>query len=547
MKKRVFRSILLSSLFTLLLASSLIILFLYSDFTAERKHDLIIQASYISKALDETGIDYLKSIGHESTSRLTLVSPDGTVLYDNFADAATLGNHLDRPEIAEAVKKGSGVSTRLSDTLRERTYYYALRLDNGNILRVSMTTKSIPGVLGNTVAVILLILLLAIVIAVYTARFLTKSIVKPINHLNLDDPVSNNAYDELSPLLLRMDKQNKRINEQLKELEARQNEFDTITDNMNEALVIFGENRHVLLSNKSARRLFGSHAKGAGYLELCRDMEYIRCVEAAFEGKSASGNLSRNGRFYQLSVNPVIGNELCAAVLFAVDVSEKEQNEKIRREFSANVSHELKTPLTIIMGSAEIMQNGIAKQNDYPILAKQIYSESRRLLTLIEDIIKLSRLDEEGMKNEFSKIDLLALSDKVVSELRAKAEENNISLSLEGHSRIISGVEGVLHEMIFNLCDNAITYNKAGGSVTVSVSDSGVILSVRDTGIGIAPEYQPRIFERFYRVDSSRSKETGGTGLGLSIVKHGAMLHHAEIELLSSPGAGTTVKLIFKN
>lgn len=548
MKKRVFLSMLSISLLTIILISTFITAAMYNDFSSERKSELKTEAAYISKALEDSGLDYLKDIGKDSTNRLSLISPDGTVIYDNYADTAKLENHKDRPEFADALKKGSGEATRLSGTLGENTYYYALKLDSGNILRVSFTTKSIFGVVKHTIFFILLITLLVFLLAVAAARIFTKSIVAPINRLNLDNPLSNNTYDELTPLLSRMDMQNKKISAQIRELETKQNEFNAITNNMNEALVIFGENRHVLFANKSASKLFENvELTGKGYLELCRDMGYIRSVEAAFEGKSSSDTIVRNGRVYQLSVNPVNRNDKFAVVFFAVDITEKEQNEKIRREFTANVSHELKTPLTTIMGCAEIMKNGIAKQEDFPHFTEQIYYESKRLLTLIDDIIRLSKLDENSIQNEFKFVDLYKLSEKVIAQLKSKADRNNIKMMLEGGKIGIPGIEEVLHEMIFNLCDNAVTYNKQGGSVLVKIEESGnkVALSVKDTGIGIASKHHDRIFERFYRVDKSRSKETGGTGLGLSIVKHGALLHHADIELKSKPGEGTEVKLIF--
>jgi len=537
----------LSSLLIFFITSVLIITALYNDFKEERKQELEIECNYIATALTDMDINYLLNIGRDTPDRITLISSDGTVLYDSAADIKKLENHLNRPEIAAAIKNGSGEATRLSDTLGESTYYYAKLLENGNILRLSTTIKNIFGVIDRAAFLITLIILLAIITAIVSARILTKTIIAPINKLNLDAPLTNSTYDELSPLLLRMDKQNKKISEQFGELEAKQAEFNTITENMNEAIVIFGENKHILFANKSAKKLFG-YSKAVNYLELCRDAGYIQTVEAAFVGKSSSDKINKNGRIYQLSVNPVKGNMNYAAVLFAVDITEKEQSEKMRREFSANVSHELKTPLTSIIGYAEIIQNGIAKKEDYPRFAEQIFSESKRLLYLIEDIIKLSRLDEEGLKKEFVPVDLYLLSENVITELNDKAKSRNVSVSLEGKSNIVNGIERTLHEIIFNLCDNALIYNKDGGSVIIRIEkiEGRVILSVIDTGIGISLEHQNRIFERFYRVDKSRSKETGGTGLGLSIVKHGAMLHNADIKLESALGKGTTIKIKFK-
>lgn len=548
MKKRVFWSMFLSSVLILVLTSGLLIMALYKDFAAERKQEIVTESLYVATALGKTDTNYLVEIGKKSPNRITLVSHNGKVLFDSFAKASTLENHINRPEIKDALKDGSGESTRLSKTLGESTYYYALLLEDGNVLRVSITTRSFVGFIENTVLIIGLIVLLLVVIAIVTARAFTKKIVAPINNIDLDDPLSNNTYDELSSLLLRMDKQNKKISDQLSELEERQKEFNAITDNMSEALVVFGENKQVISANKSSRNLFeNENIKNIGYLELCRDEGFIHCVESAFAGISAINKIYKNGKTYQLSVNPVKGDDTCAAVLFAVDITEKEQSEKMRREFTANVSHELKTPLTSIMGYAEIMQNGIAKEEDYKSFIDKIYSESKRLLTLMEDIIHLSRLDEEGIKNNFVPVDLYKMSEKVISELKDKAEKNKVLLSLNGKSHLINGIEETIHEIIYNLCDNAITYNKEGGSVELNVKKAynHIVLSVKDTGIGIATEYQSRIFERFYRVDKSRSKETGGTGLGLPIVKHGAMLHNAQIKIVSNLGEGTEIKIIF--
>ena len=539
----------LTSLLTLFLTSGLLITALHNDFSAERKKTLAMECSYIAAAYEKTDIEYLKGIGRGSSNRITLISSDGTVLYDSFADSASLDNHINRPEIAQALEKGFGESTRQSDTLGQNTYYYALRLDNGSVLRISATSRSVIGIIDETATFISLIILFAAITAVIAARFLTKAVVAPVNRLNLESPLANNTYEELTPLLKRMDKQNKRIFEQLEAFEAKQSEFNTITDNMSEALIIFGDNKHVLSANNSAKRLFGvKNPKGLSYLELHRDVAFTRAVETAFNGKNANARMLKNGRIYQLSINPVISGSSYAAVMFGMDITEKEQRERLRREFSANVSHELKTPLTSIIGAAEIMHNGIAKKQDYPVFIEQIYNQSRRLLTLIEDIIKLSRLDEEGLSNEFTVVDLYRLAGQVIGELSGKAGLSSVSLSLEGESCEVRGIEATLREIIFNLCDNAIIYNKTGGSVTVSVTDEPerIVLAIKDTGIGIAPEHQARVFERFYRVDKSRSKETGGTGLGLSIVKHGAMLHGAEIKLESIPDIGTVITLYFK-
>lgn len=547
MKKKVFFGILFSSLLTLALTLSLVVAALYNDFSGDHKKSVRALAAYIKKAVEKSGVEYLKETGVPGENRITLISSDGKVLFDNYKDVKTLESQSSYPEIIKAGATGKGEATRKSDLTGKQIYYYAQRLENGDILRVSVVTTSIFGVISNTVLITILIVLLALLLSVLAAGIFTKSIVAPINRLNLDNPLSNDTYGELTPLLSRMEKQNKKINLQFKELQAKQLEFNTITENMNEALVLFSEAKTVLYGNKSARQLFNFFNNNAGYLELCRDIEYIGCAKEAFLGTASSCKIEKNGRTYELSFNPVKGEKAYAAILFGVDITEKEQREIMRREFSANVSHELKTPLTSIMGYAEILVNGIAKKEDFPRFAQNIYLESKRLLSLIEDIIKLSHLDEENIKAEFRDIDLQRVSDKVLSELSDKADKNEVSLTLTGEVGIISGIEEIVHEMIYNLCDNAISYNKKGGSVSIRISNenSRVILSVKDTGIGIAPEHQTRIFERFYRADKSRFKKTGGTGLGLSIVKHGALLHKAEIELSSRVDVGTEIKLIF--
>ncbi|MEA4831124.1 MAG: ATP-binding protein [Oscillospiraceae bacterium] len=550
MKRRIFWSILLTSFLVLALTVSVVMIAVYHDFETERKAEIKTEAGYIAAAYYDENIEYLRDIGKTSKNRITLIRYDGTVLYDNFADTSVLDNHKNRPEIAEAMESGSGEAQRASDTLGEKTYYYAVRLNNGNILRVASTMRNIAKVFDTSATYIELTLLLALVISIAASDTLTKRIVRPINNIKLDSPLSSYAYDELSPLLVKIDKQNQKITLQMEELKHKQREFSGITDSMNEALIIYGTDKKVLSANRSAKRIFSCYQpQGLGYLEICRDIPYIRAVEDAFLGKSADAKLTKAGRIYRISVNPVNENDNYAAVLFAVDITESEQAEQMRREFSANVSHELKTPLTSILGCAEIMQSGIAKPEDFPHFTEQIYNEAKRLLSLIDDIIKLSRLDESELKNEFSEVDLYKLCEKVIDELAQKAKDSDVALSLKGERLCVKGIENTLHEMIYNLCDNAITYNIKGGSAEVSIlNENGhAILSVEDTGIGIAPEHQSRVFERFYRVDKSHSKETGGTGLGLSIVKHGAILHGAEIRLTSTLGKGSVIELIFNN
>lgn len=550
MKRRVFQSILLSSMLVLAAAVCVILITVHSQFSEERKAEIRNEATYIASFCNGGGEDFLSGTGKNFQNRITLIAADGTVLYDNFKNSSELDNHADRPEIIAALQNGSGEEVRISDTLGTETFYYAVKLENGNVLRLAATMKSLFSVFDSTATYIFLVVLLALCVSIAAAAILTKMIVAPINKIDIERPLKNNTYDELSPLLVRMDKQNTKINEQINELTDKQNEFATITDGMSEALVIFSAARKVITANFSAERLFSMYSPvGSGYLELCRDAAYVKAVESAFAGNSAEGRFVRNGRIYRLSVTPVENDSSYAAVLFAVDITEAEQAEQMRREFSANVSHELKTPLTSIMGYAEIMGGGIAKPEDYKRFSNKIYDEASRLLALIEDIIRLSKLDEENIKQEYGNNDLLTIAEKATDSLETKAEKNGVTLSVKGEHIIVRGIENVLSEMIFNLCDNAIAYNHSGGSVEVTTGriDEHPAVTVKDNGIGIAPEHQSRIFERFYRVDKSHSKETGGTGLGLSIVKHGAMLHSAEIRLKSELGKGSEISIVFTN
>lgn len=480
--------------------------------------------------------------------RLTLVAQDGTVLYDNRTNASEMENHAVRPEIAAAEKKGTGEDNRLSETFAEQTFYYAVRLKNGDILRISATADSVFGALSNASPWIVLIILLTLLVAAVLAGWLTGLFLKPIEALDLHDPMKGEAYDELSPLLHRMDKQNRKIQAQMDELQRRQAEFDDITAHMDEGLVLFSGKGMILFANHAARALFPHDSAKGSYLTLCRDANYIQVVEQALDGNGAHGKLERNGRIYELTASSVEENSVWhAAVLLIVDITERERAEQQRQEFTANVSHELKTPLTSIMGYAEIIAGGIAKPEDVAPFAGKIRTEAQRLLALIEDIIHLSRLDEGGETVAFEPVELSALCDTVRDRLQSKAAGKGIALRIEGEPAAVSGQRRTLEQMIFNLTDNAINYNKPQGSVTLTTgTENGrPFVQVSDTGIGIAPADQQRVFERFYRVDKSHSKMTGGTGLGLSIVKHGAALHHAEVELKSALGKGTCITLRF--
>lgn len=549
MKKRIFLSICFASLISVLLSSVFIGGVIYRNSENEIKTEIRNEAFYLAHTLEFIGCDtaYLSETGENVSNRITLIDTDGTVLYDNYAEENDMTNHMSRPEVADAAANGTGEAVRHSNTVGEKTYYYAVRLSDGTIVRIANTSKTVYGVIRNAVGWIILISILVLIVAVVIAYLLSRSIIKPINNLNIDSPLSNNTYEELSPLLRRMDKQNAEIASKIRILKEKQNELDYITSSMSEGLVIFSETGNILSANTSAGRILKGQTEGS-YLMLSRDADYISCVESALKGKASTKKMKTENKVYSLSASPVANESKdYAAVLFIVDITDRELAEQMRREFTANVSHELKTPLTSILGYAEIISNGIAKPEDINGFAGRIYSEASRLMTLIQDIIHLSRLDEGELRHEFEKVNLSEVCKKAVNDLSEKAKAAKITLNEDIDDIVINGYEPVLYEIVFNLCDNAIIYNKPEGSVSVSLkSDSSkAILTVSDTGIGIAPEHQARIFERFYRVDKSRSKETGGTGLGLSIVKHGAMLHDAEIAISSKPDKGTSISITF--
>ena len=553
MTKRVFQSIFLCAAVTLILTAVFTTLFQYRTARENLQTQIEEEATYISEAFDtvESGAraSLFDRIGKISQNRITWISENGEVLYDNRADAGSMDNHLSRPEVSEAASNGAGESERDSATRKTETLYYALRLSDGSLLRIAAESASLWGVLASTYSPLLLIAAVVLLLAGFIAFVLTRAIVRPFNTLDLKHPLENKTYDELSPLLRRLDKQNQESHEQVRLLTARQEEFDLITSGMQEGLVIFSKDGTVLSANAAARAILSGET-GGSYLQLCREKHYLSVVESALAGKAKTKKMKQGGRVYTLTATPV-QNSLAgnAAVLFIVDITDSELSEKMRREFSANVSHELKTPLTSILGYAEIIGNGLANASDIPKFADRIHKEAARLLTLIEDIIKLSQLDEDELRAEFVPVELSELCKSVLQELSQKAEKAGVTLHFSGGEQTVSGFEPSLYEMIYNLCDNAIAYNKPGGSVNVSLEktpENKIRLTVRDTGIGIAEEHLGRVFERFYRVDKSHSKETGGTGLGLSIVKHAALMHDAELSIESTPQVGTTVQILFK-
>lgn len=548
MKNRIFWSILLTSV--LLLISICLTLFftMYNSFTKENMEEIKLEAEYLLTGYEQGGIEYIKAAAKKGVNRITVISSDGNVVYDSYADTEEMENHLHRTEISEAYSEGVGSDIRSSATSGEKTYYYALRASNGNVVRVAATMDALTKVLSNSVTMFLILLIVSIFAVIIVSTKITAAIIKPINQIDPKRPLETGIYDELSPLLQRMHSQNLKIKDQLKKLEQAKTEFEEITNRMSEALIVFSYEKKVISANKSARELFkGTELEGIACNELSQDEKYLKATEKAFNGSNSSFKLQADDRIFRINITPVKGDKATAAVLFAEDITDSELSEQMRREFSANVSHELKTPLTSIMGAAEIMQAGIAAPEDHPHFISQIHKESKRLLSLIEDIIGLSKLDEGAVGEKFVSCSLKKIAEQTITELTDKAKENGITLRVTEEDAFVQGIESSLHEMIYNLCDNAIKYNNPGGYVEIGVIPSSEPrIYVKDNGIGIAKEDHNRVFERFYRVDKSRSKQTGGTGLGLSIVKHAAILHNAELEIESELGEGTKISVIFK-
>ncbi len=553
MKKKIFRSVFFTAVLATLLASGLILAVLYGVFDQQIRLELREEARYMARALEQAQDDeaYLDQVD-ASTKRITWIGADGGVLFDNAADVQGMENHLDRPEIQAALEGGAGESQRQSETLGQVTSYYAIRLADGSVLRLASNQSSILGLLGNMVGPLVIILFVIALLSAILAERMAKQITIPINQMDLEEPLNNNTYDELAPLLLRMEGQTHRIREQMADLTKQQRAFAAVTENMSEGLVVLDAQATILSINESACKAFAmqkNYCIGRHILALNRSAVLQETVEKAQQGEKAQAVFQWKGKYYQLFANPVVGEEgeEKGIVLLALDVTERQTAEIMRKEFTANVSHELKTPLTSISGYAEIMKNGLAKPEDMQAFAGRISDETARLITLVNDILKLSRLDEQAFPQDREEVDLLRLSQDICERLQTVAEEKGVLLTAEGEHLSIPGVRQVLDEMLYNLCDNGIKYNREGGRVDVRIARHGdmAAVTVTDTGIGIPYEHQQKVFERFYRVDKSHSKATGGTGLGLSIVKHGAALHQAQIRLESTQGKGTAIQLLF--
>lgn len=548
MRKKIFQNYLLVEVLVLVLCCGLFLGVLFQHYEKQAFSQLRTEANYIAHGMELSGESYLNTL--RSDARVTWVDADGTVRYDSAADPAAMQNHLNRKEIAEALRNGEGDGSHFSETLMERTLYYAVRLGDGTVLRVSCTQKTVMAMLLMMMPPLLGVAAVVLLICMLMAFRLARHIVDPINRIDLDHPVVEETYGELEPLVKRIQEQNRTIRRQMDELSQRQREFSALTDNMSEGFLLVDYKTHVLSANHSALRMLGD-GKAEEITNLRRDNclpQVLTTVEAALAGVRTETVQEIGGISWQVIANPVVSSGQVAGVaVLLMDVTEREQREKLRQEFSANVSHELKTPLTSITGFAELMKEGMVTGEKVKEFAGDIYREARRLIDLVNDIIRLSRLDENSKLFESEQVDLYDLCDEIIANLQNVAERQNVMFSLSGEHVTISGVWQILNEMVYNLCDNAIKYNRPGGTVDVSVRRDGgsVRLTVRDTGIGIPYADQPRVFERFYRVDKSHSKEVGGTGLGLSIVKHGAQYHNARLELESEPGKGTSISIVF--
>ena len=552
MTRKIFQSIIAVVISVLLLSLALITGVLYNHFETTMLDQLRTTAQFAEQGVEQEGMAYFDSL-HAQNCRVTWIAADGTVKYDNRSNPKTMENHADRQEVREAMENDSGTSVRRSSTLSEHTMYYAKRLSDGTVLRLSMSQRSVLFLMGGMLSPLVFIFLAACLLAGVMSYRVSKKIVKPLSEIDLKHPEQVETYDELSPFLQRIAAQNREIDARMAEIRKQQQEFSMITENMSEGLFVVDRNYQILSYNKSAMQIFGMDPRQEheNLLAVNRSEGFRNAVDSALKGRHTQENLELNGRVYQIIANavcqPDFAEDMVGAVILVLDVTEKEAQEQYRREFTANVSHELKTPLTSISGIAEIIRNGIVKPEDIPHFAGKIYDESQRLITLIGDIIKLSRLDENQVPMERETVDMLEMARDVVQQLSSVARKNGVTLVANGTHGQVQGVRQVLGEMVYNLCENAVKYNRAGGRVWVDVQQVAdhVVLRVKDTGIGIPAAEQGRIFERFYRVDKSHSKAVGGTGLGLSIVKHGAALHHATISVSSEPEQGTEITLTF--
>lgn len=549
MTKKIFKSIMFVCALVLAVGLAAVMGILYSNFDGQMRKELSKEATYLAYGVEQQGVDYLKNIKDKS-ARITYIDQDGTVLFDNEADVSEMKNHSDRTEFQKAEKYGAGESSRYSDTLSEKTIYYALRLKDGTVLRVSGTQDSVLALVENLIFPLCGLLCLMLILSGIMASAISKRIVKPINELDLESPKENQIYEELSPLLSKIHRQNREIQNQLELAKQQQEEFSLITENMQEGLIVIDKYTMILSANSSAWNLFHIDRVCQGESVYCldREEEFRHAIEQVLSGEHTELVLKLNGSDIQLIANPVIRDKKTeGAVVLLVNVTEKLERESLRREFSANVSHELKTPLTSISGFAEIMQGGLVKNEDIPKFAGRIYKESQRLLQLVEDVIQISQLDEEKTSYVWEPVDVYQVCKNAFESLKEKAKRLNVHLYICGERMKMEAVRTLLEEAIYNVCDNAIKYNRNDGSVSVFLTQTAqeIQIVVKDTGVGIPKEDQDRVFERFYRVDKSHSKEIGGTGLGLSIVKHAVGALKGSVILRSEEGNGTEICMKF--
>lgn len=547
MTKKIFRSILVVATAVLLISLSVVTLVLYDHFenftTAQLKSELALAV----KGVELSGKDYLENLSDDNF-RITWVDENGEVLFDSKADAISMYNHIDREEISEAIDSGYGESARYSETLTQKMLYSAYRLTDGTVLRVATSVDSVFTLLLNALVPMIIIFACAVIISVFVARRMAKGIVEPLEKLDLEHPTENDTYEELSPILYKISKQHKEIGKQVKLLRQKTDEFEQIISSMNEGLILLDVHGTVLSMNQAAKRIFSvtDSKTNCNFLTIDRSVEMSKAVNDALNGKHSEFRAQKNGNEYQFDISRIeSGGKTLGAVILGFDITDKAFAERNRREFTANVSHELKTPLQSIIGSTELLENGLVKPEDTARFIGNIKNEATRLVSLINDIIRLSQLDENNapLAEEF---DVADVAKEVADILSSVAVKKNVTLEIKSECCMISGVRRYIYEIIYNLCDNAIRYNVDGGKVTVDIrkENGRTVICVDDTGIGIAPEHHARIFERFYRVDKSHSKETGGTGLGLSIVKHAVQYHGGKIEFQSEVGKGTKIRVI---
>lgn len=549
MTKRIFRAICITAITVFIAALTMIVGVLYNYFGAEQMESLHAQAEFVGHSVEKDGIDYLNSFESDNC-RITWIDSDGNVLFDNMGNIDEMENHLERKEILSAIRTGSGESQRYSTTLMERQLYSAIRLKDDTIIRLSVSRHTWVSLIVSMMQSILFIIVLVILVSFFLAFRLARNITRPLNALDLDQLERQSSYVEISPLVERILSQKKQLKIQAKELEQKREEFESATKNMTEGVLLLNKNGRIISINETARHLFGirSNCVGEDLLKLCQYNELKEALSVAQSGKHIEKNLMLGEGSYQMNASPVItSGKVSGIALLLLDVTEKEKTEQMRREFTANVSHELKTPLQSISGCAELLLTGLVRQEDTEKFYSQIYEESRRMIALVEDIIRLSHIDEGAYDMNREDVDLFEVARSTINSLQPIAEHLGIELELEGESAIVKGIPQLLSRIFYNLCENGIKYNHPGGKVILSIKSqqTGAIVSVTDNGIGIPEDQKTRIFERFYRVDKSHSKSVGGTGLGLSIVKNALKLHDADIHVDSKLHEGTRITIKF--